>query len=549
MKKVLAMLLALTMAFGLVACSSSTDSSSDGAVEVTETEAAETEAEAEAEESTDEVTEWGDLVWGFSGSWNTLFPPSTTNQMGVLVYNFLWEPLVQLTETGFAYRAAENIDIEDDGYTWYVTLRPDVTFTDGVPCTAEDWVFSLNMLTDPDFGVYNFSGQMSIIAGTNDMGQRIDGEEFGVEYIDDYNFVIRFSQPMSFATFCGTYTNHFKAYPKHLLEDIPIDEISTCDFWSHPLGNGICVFVDEPVAGEELILQARSDGFYLGDPKFNMITFRVVDRTNAANALMNGEIDTYYASLENSDIEMLEEQADNLYIQSFEGSGSWYSIIVNNERYDANVRKAMDLMIDKQLLCDALYSGKAIPIGDSGMPGADYYIPYEDTVDVDAAVALLEEAGWDFDNDVLTIGCSESTENVAIMIQQMCAEGGMQIKIETGDLTTFYAEMRSGDRDAVIASDSMYYTPLIKASELATGPASMTHATNPEYLELCNTIAFCTDHDEEMELYAQLLELLRAECPEVYLYFVPAEIPVNNRISGFNYGMLNLPWEWVVLPE
>ncbi len=551
MKKMIALLLTFVMVFSLAACGSS-DSSSSDETEAAETEAAETEAaETEAAETEADVSEagdeeWGDIVWALNGSWNTLFPPAATSQYCVLVCGFLWEPLCALTSDGIVYRAAESIDVEDDGYTWYIKLREDLTWDDGEPCTADDWVFSLNMLTDPDFGVFNASGQMSIIAGTDDVGQRVDGEDFGVVYVDEYNFEIHFKQPMSMIAFCGTYSSHFKAYPKHILEDIPVDEISTSDFWSNPVGNGVCTFVDEPVAGQEVTFQAKED-FYMGTPSFNKLTIKVVDRSNAANALMNGEIDTFYPSLETSDMELLEEEADNLYIASYDYTGSWNAIFINNEKYDENVRKAIDLLIDKNLLVEALYNGKGYAIGDDCNPDASYYIPYEDTVDVEAAKALLDEAGWNYD-DTIVVGVNEGSENAMIMIQQMCAEAGLKIELESGDATTFFAEFRAGERDAVYGSDTMNSTPVVKSSELQAGTNNMSHATNPRYFEICQEVAFCTDPDEETALYQEYQQLLRDECPMIYLFFIPAEIPLANHITSFDYGTYQ-PWNWVSLAE
>lgn len=528
-KKLLAMVLSVSMLFSVTGYSIS---------------AAEDSADSNA--VSEESSEWGDIVWGLSSSWNTLFPLSASSQIAVIVYNMLWEPLVMTTDNDYVWRAAESIDISEDGLTWTVHLNPDCTWSDGEPCTAEDWVWSMETLTDPEFGAFNATGQFAVIAGTDDSGLRTTDEEFGVIYVDEYTFEYHWKDPMSLVKFTGYYCWNLKAYPKHLLEDIPLSELSTADYWSAPVGNGCAIFVDEPVAGQELKLQARDD-YYLGELHWNQLTYLVVDKTNAANALISGELDTYYPTLDQSDLDLVAESED-IYIQEISGSGSCYCLTLNNERFDANVRKAISLLIDKNLLVEALTEGVGEIAADLVPSSSPYYVPYEDTVDVEAAKALLDEAGWDY-NDSITIGCAESLQNLAMMIQQMCAEAGLKIEIDVGDSTTIFAEMRAGERDAILASESINFTAAASNPELGTGETTMTHATNSRYQEIVEEIGFTTDEETLLSLYTEYQNLVREECPIVYLYSVPAQYPVANHLTGIRGGLGNLPWEWESIAE
>ena len=60
------------------------------------------------------------------------------------------EPLIQSTLTvtnpdlTIGYDLATGYTVSDDGLTWTVTIRDDVTFTDGQPLTAQDVAFTYN---------------------------------------------------------------------------------------------------------------------------------------------------------------------------------------------------------------------------------------------------------------------------------------------------------------------------------------------------------------------------------------------------------------------
>lgn len=64
------------------------------------------------------------------------------------------EPLIQSTLTvtnadlTIGYDLAEDYSVSEDGLTWHVVIRDDVTFTDGEPLTAEDVAFTYNTVKE-----------------------------------------------------------------------------------------------------------------------------------------------------------------------------------------------------------------------------------------------------------------------------------------------------------------------------------------------------------------------------------------------------------------
>ena len=215
MKKFLALLLALAMIASLAACGSNTDAP---ATTTAATEAPTTEAPATAPSvpnrailgSSTELS--GDFRWpGFGGSSagasdqdiNRLtagYSTMETNQGGAYVWN---ETVVK------SHNETEN---EDGTYTVTIELNEGLTFSDGSPITAANYVA----------GILAFSTQVSVGAGhSGKSGQSLvgyndfyayTGEEgtgskvfTGVRMLDDYNFSLTVSSDFYPYYFAYTY--------------------------------------------------------------------------------------------------------------------------------------------------------------------------------------------------------------------------------------------------------------------------------------------------------------------------------------------------------
>lgn len=482
------------------------------------------------------------IVYGLnSTSWNTLIPWLATTTNSWMIQRCLYEPLIQGGETALTYCAAESIDVQEDGLYWEVHLNPDVTWHDGEPTTAEDWVWTLETMSNPELGPYTESSTLSNIAGTDELGFRVDGEEFGVSYIDDTTFSIRWKEPESIDNFAGNQALSLRAVPKHLLEDIPAAELTENEFWQHPVGNGPCIFDEEPVTGQEIRFRANKE-YYLGTPQFDYVTYVVVDSTNAANAYLNGEIDFCTTSLTPEVLEQLDGQ-NGLHIERG-NSRSIAHMEINNSKFNARVRYAFSLLIDKQALVEAIAGGDGEVQGDNVLTYLDCYLPYEHTVDVETAVQILEEENYDFSQSV-KIGVANGSENTAMIIQQCLAAGGVASEIINGEFTSILTMQADGDIDCCFTSWYEKYDPVSQASNFGPETGSYIHTTETKYIELANAIHFCEDEEEKTEMIHEWQELLRTECPIIFLYSKPIYFVLSSKITGgIQSGVMDMPWLW-----
>ncbi len=80
-------------------------------------------------------------------------PPTSTRGLeswteDFIIYDLVYDSLVDLDlEGNFQPEVATDWSVSDDGLTWTLTIRDDITFHDGTPLTAEDVVYSLNTVS------------------------------------------------------------------------------------------------------------------------------------------------------------------------------------------------------------------------------------------------------------------------------------------------------------------------------------------------------------------------------------------------------------------
>ncbi len=141
-------------------------------------------------------------VWGEPRTWNTIVSNETSSGM---ILAFIFEGLTAMNSATAQVKPglADSWSVSSDFLTWRFYLRKDVRWSDGVPLTADDVVFTLNDL------IYNdsvFTGAREVLI--------IDKKKIQVKKIDDYT--VEFKLPAVFAVFERAVG--FPVLPKHKLE-------------------------------------------------------------------------------------------------------------------------------------------------------------------------------------------------------------------------------------------------------------------------------------------------------------------------------------------
>ncbi|HEY3115829.1 MAG TPA: ABC transporter substrate-binding protein, partial [Chloroflexota bacterium] len=237
-------------------------------------------------------------------------------------------------------------------------LRPNLTWHDGAPLGAEDFVFGYRVYSTPDVGQ---AFQPPFVAMTE------------VEAVDPRTLVIRWKRPYPDAAHMAGRSLNFPALPRHLLEGVfagePVDKFVSHAYWSREyVGAGSYRLVGwEPGA---FIDASAFDGHALGRPKIERLKIRFIsDENTALAALLSGEVDLGQAVVSNSQSVTLKQEWDlrRAGIVFYQPS-TWHALAPQfrpgfaapQALLDVRVRKALAHAIDRPALNDAITGGVAL---------------------------------------------------------------------------------------------------------------------------------------------------------------------------------------------
>jgi len=156
---------------------------------------------------------------GIVGRPTSISPLSARNQVDRDLVALIFSGLVRLgPEGGFAPDLAATWTVIDEGRTWTFDLREDATWHDGTPVTADDVVFTVETLRNPEYtGPGAFSWQDVATTAVDERTVRFELET------PLAGFLFALTQPI---------------VPAHLLADVPIALLADDPFARAPVGSG-----------------------------------------------------------------------------------------------------------------------------------------------------------------------------------------------------------------------------------------------------------------------------------------------------------------------
>lgn len=479
------------------------------------------------------------LVYGMDKSWNRLMPYDLSGMNMIMVSDKIFDKLTYLSENGLGLRAAESIEVEDGGKTFVIKIRENAMWHDGVPVTIDDWIWTLETMSDPAINDIAGKVYLNVFEGTDNAGIRVEGETFGVEKVDEYTMKWHLKTATSPEAFFFSYNNRFSVLPKHLLENIPVADLNGASFWTNPVGSGPYKFVSE-ISGQEITLESFAD-YELGEPQIHTLIYKVMDKSSFANALLAGEIDTCYSNLTADEALALDGQ-NGLRAEQVTGNTIAYYFTINNEKFNANVRYALSLLLDKDIILQSIFGGKGVVAESWVLPTSAYYntnLTFQRNVE--EAKRILDEENFDY-SQVITIGASNSRrQNIALIAQACFAEAGITLDVIQGE--NLFAAATNGEIDMTVMSWTSSASPTYW---LAYQKGSYSRIQDSKYYDALTAVNVESDPEKKVQMMYDIQEVYARECPYIplcqeYIYMVMAD-----EVHGVSIPNVDQCWTWTM---
>jgi peptide/nickel transport system substrate-binding protein len=447
---------------------------------------------------------------------------------------------------------AEHWDISDDGLTYTFHLRQDVLWHDGEPLTAEDIKFTIEMLTNPEAAIAIASvlplsaidGYDAYVAGEAD-------EITGVEVVDEYTVVITLSEPNPFF-FYGI--GGMNLHPKHVFENIPMADVQTSpEAREQIIGSGPFK-MGEFVADQYYILEANED-YYLGRPHLDRLIFRI-GLTSVAAWLPGLESDEIQiGSMVNGPDRERVESLDGLTVVGAPLPGAMAIWPNHNNFPDKRVLQAIFHALDRQAIVEGIYgAGQALVYDfDNIDPNHNWISPdvpkYE--YDPDLARTLLEEAGWDFDQEIsfITYYQTELDRNVTAAMQQFWTAVGLNVNIEHMDGATWGARVyQEPDYDLGYGCCGIsvpYEYPRYACANVPPGGTNASAYCNEEVDELVEQALAEADPATRQQLWHEISMITNEELLHLTLFQQDRRHAVDANVCNYQFRQ----WSNIIWPE
>ena len=483
----------------------------------------------------------------------------TKDQLGA---SLITEPLLSYHPDGslIPTLAAEVPSVENGGLAEDLSsvtykLKEGVLWSDGTPFTAADVVFTWQWVVDPANGAVNILTYEAISAA---------------EAIDDLTVKLTFTtpQPAWFVPFSGSYLG--VVYPKHILE---AGGEAYNNFLQNPVGTGPYI-VESFTENDQVIYAANPNYREPNKPFFATVNLKGGgEATTAAQAvLQTGDWDFAW-NLQVEQAILNDLQANGLGTVDVSPPTNVERILINfsdpndesmGERShkdvphpmwsDIKVRQALSLATDRDTIANQFYSGGDLEPGAKNILTGIASLESPNTsyeFNLEAAAALLDEAGWVLDGDTRTkdgrefeISFSTSTNAVRqktqAVLKQHWESIGIKVNLKNVDSGIFFDSAAGNEQNAQhFYEDLLMYTngpsnpfPLSYMESWYAGAdgANISQKSNnwsqpnearyqnPEFDALYEQAAAATDLEAAAALFIQMNDLLIADVaivPEV----------------------------------
>jgi len=449
--------------------------------------------------------------------------------------------------------AAQSWDVSEDGKRYLFRIRQDMVWSDGVPVTADDFVFSFRRLLDP-MTAAEYATILYILENGEDVNLgRKPPEALGVTALGPKTLEVRLHTAVPYLLEMFSHASTYPA-PRHVVEQYGKD-------WVKPgrmVSNGAFMLADwEPQNFVRLV----------ANPKFydaSSVTLETVfyyptsDDSSAVKQFRAGELDIN-TSFPARQYEWLEKNLPGeARIHPWLGV---YYYAFNSERpplADRRVRLALSMTIPRENIAEKLLGYGVVPAYSFVPPGVENYADFK-TIDTAApfshltpeerrieARRLLAEAGYGDKNPLevtISYNTSKDHKKIALAVAWGWKQIGVVTRLLNMEAKVHYNNLKVADFEVARAgwiadfSDAQNFLFLL---ESGTGQLNYGQFSNAAFDDLMRRAGQTLDLKARADLMARAERIAMAEQPVAPIYFYVSRNLVAPWVEGFKDNARNV---------
>ena len=458
---------------------------------------------------------------------SSLMPFFIENMSGVRVSEFIFESLVTKNKRGDIEGVlAQNWSASPDGQSVTFTLKPNITWHDGKPFTAQDVVFTINAAQDPGT-IFARKAKFRFIRSVQAMG----------------NLQVRFTLAKPFKQPEAQFT--FKIIPKHAFSSTSISRLDR--FSKYPIGTGPYK-VDK---NELRLIRLVKNPTYWGRANIEAIELMHTPDSNEQINLLKyagqgaGVQNVIFIPPKSTS---MFENSDSVTLEPYH-TVSWWYFAFNHKSpalADLSVRKAFALALNREELLEA-HLGNGDLLSGPFTESSPYYNfdvePREQ--DIEAAVDLLEQAGYKMKGGVRAKGSVKlefdlvvnkdlpNCQPLALSIQADLKKIGVKINQKFVD-NSLYQErvMKKHEFDLTMNIWSFEELedifPLFRTGQ----PQNYINYSNPEVDAKLDASRKERDHKAYKEVMKELHMMLNDDLPYIFLWSLDIYSGISRQVKS-----------------
>jgi peptide/nickel transport system substrate-binding protein len=479
---------------------------------------------------------------------------ATTNDVDRDLSTILFSSLMRrVSSENIAPDLAENYLISDDKKTYDFKLRENVLWHDNVPLTADDIIYTVNVIQDSQY--------------RSPLRNNLQGVE--VEKTGD--FTIRFTLKNPYDPFLDNLT--FGILPKHIWENTPAANFSLSENNLKPIGSGPYKFVKTQKDGDGAIksIELQSFSNYFSDKApiktINMQFYK--DESSAIAEFNAGAVDGIsYVSPVN--LEKLKDTASLVKFNMPRYFAVFFNTNENKALADKNVRQALQSATDKQQIINDAEAGQAVAVN-SPVPGfifgenSSKLNEISGDFDLEKSKSILDAGGWqlnyasstptvrqkNIDGQDILLEITVTTVNwpelisVATLLKTNWEKLGAVVNIDVKSVADIQGNIKERQYQALLFGQILSPNPdpfsFWHSSQIKDPGLNLAQYNNKNADKLLENIRQESNPDIKMQEYNQFQDLIAQDIPAIFLYSPLYIFPVNGKIKGINLTGNHLP--------